>query len=85
MSWCLVLLVLHGYVPRYARDSEANRVSQGWVRDRKARCGQQGHVAVWRQGSLGGRQDPEALDLVFSQLLEAVDTYEGCGTCTVCT
>jgi hypothetical protein len=37
---------------------KANGMSQGWARDRKARCGQQGHVAVWKQGGLGGRQDP---------------------------
>lgn len=36
-------------------------------------------VEVW-----AGSRTPVALDLVFSQLLEAVDIYEDHSTCTVC-
>lgn len=37
-----------------------------------------------REAWAGGRT-PVALDLVFSQLLEAVDSYEDGGACAVCT
>lgn len=35
-----------------------------------------------REARVGGRT-LGALDLVFSQLLEAVDSYEDCGACAV--
>lgn len=64
---------------------KANGVAPWCVRDREARCGQQELCSSVESGGLGWKQDPSRSGSCLSQLLEAVDTYEDCGTNTVFT